>query len=149
MICCVFGYDVSPSHYDIIKWNHIPRYWPFVKRIHRSSVESPHKGQWRGALMFSLICAWTKGSTNNRIAGDLWRHRAHYDVTVMLWHITYTLPVYLEFCDQQDYHISIYIKITHNILTFIPLLLIADSLPEIFFTNRDYLKQHKVQGLYK
>ena len=45
-------------HDDVIKWNHFPRYWPFVRGIHRSPVNSPHKGQWRGALMFSLIYAW-------------------------------------------------------------------------------------------
>ena len=39
----------------------------------------PHKGQWRGALMFSLICAWV----NNRDVYDLRRHHAHSDVTVM------------------------------------------------------------------
>ena len=46
-------------------------------------VNSPHKGQWRGALMFSLICVWINGWINNREAGDLRRNRAHYDVTVM------------------------------------------------------------------
>ena len=46
-------------------------------------VNSPHKGQWRGALMFSLICVWINGRVNNREAGDLRRYRAHYDVTVM------------------------------------------------------------------
>ena len=46
------------GHDDVIKWKHFPRYWPFVRGIHRSPVNSPHKGQWRGALMFSLICAW-------------------------------------------------------------------------------------------
>ena len=50
----------------------------------RSPVNSPHKGQWRGALMFSLICAWINGWVNNREAGDFRRHRAHYDVIVML-----------------------------------------------------------------
>ena len=45
---------------------------------------SPHKGQWRGALVFSLICTWIKGCwENNHEAGDLKRHRTHYDVTVM------------------------------------------------------------------
>ena len=34
--------------------------------------------------MFPLICSWTNGWTNNRDAGDLRRHRAHYDVTVMV-----------------------------------------------------------------
>ena len=43
----------------------------------------PLKGQWRGALMCSVICAWIKGWLNNREAGDLRRHRAHYDVTAM------------------------------------------------------------------
>ena len=46
----------------------------------------PLKGQWRGTLMFSLICAGIKGWVNNREAGDLRRHRAHYDVTVMTAH---------------------------------------------------------------
>ena len=70
-------------HDDVIKWKHFPRYWPYVRGIHRSSVNSPHKGQWRGALMFSFICAWINGWVNNREAGDLRHHRAHYDVIVM------------------------------------------------------------------
>ena len=70
-------------HDDIIKWKHFPRCWSFVRGIHRSPVNSPHKGQLRGALMFSLICAWINGWVNNRGAGDLRRHRAHHDVTVM------------------------------------------------------------------
>ena len=45
-------------HDDVIKWKHFPRYW--------STVDSPHKG-------------WA----NNRDSGDLRRHDAHYDVTVM------------------------------------------------------------------
>ena len=68
----------------IIKWKHFPRYWSFVRGIHRSPVNSPHKGHWRGALMFSKICAWIKGWVNNREAGDYRRHRAYYDVIVML-----------------------------------------------------------------
>ena len=59
------------------------RYWPFVRRIHRSPVNSPHKGQWRGALMFSLICTRTNGWVNKDEAGDLRRRRAHCDVIVM------------------------------------------------------------------
>ena len=46
-------------------------------------VNSPHKGQWRGALMFSLIYAWINDWVNNREAGDLRRQRGHYDVIVM------------------------------------------------------------------
>ena len=70
-------------HDDVIKWKHFPRNWPFVRGIHWSTVNSPHKGQWRRALMFSLIFVWINGSVNNREAGDLRRHRAHYDVIVM------------------------------------------------------------------
>ena len=70
-------------HDDVIKRKHFPRYWPFVRGIHRSPVNSPHKGQWRGALMFSLIYIWINGWVNNREAGDLRRNRAHYDVIVM------------------------------------------------------------------
>ena len=46
-------------------------------------VISLHKGQWRGALVFSLICAWTNGWANHRDAGDLRRHHTNYDVTLM------------------------------------------------------------------
>ena len=74
---------------DVIKWKHFPRYWPFVRGIHRSPVNSPHKGQWRGALMFSLICVWINGWVNNREAGDFSRYRAHYDVTVMTYFTTH------------------------------------------------------------
>ena len=73
------------DHDDVIKWKHIPRYWPFVRGIHRSTANSPHKDQWRGALMFSLICARLNCWVNNRDAGDLKRHRAYYDVIVMWW----------------------------------------------------------------
>ena len=55
----------------------------WLRGIHRLPVNSPHTDQWRGALMFSLICAWTNGWVNNQGAGDMRRHRAHYDVTVM------------------------------------------------------------------
>ena len=51
--------------------------------IHRSSVDSSHKDQWRGALMFSLVWARTNGWANNWDAGDLRRHCAHYNVTAM------------------------------------------------------------------
>ena len=71
-------------HDDVINWKHFPRYWPFVRGIHRSLihwslVDSLHKGQWRRALIFSLICAWTNVLAN-RDAGYLRRHRAQYDV---------------------------------------------------------------------
>ena len=65
------------------KWKHFPRYWPFGRGIHRSPVDSPNKGQWHWALMFSLICTWKNGWANNPDAGYLRRHCAHYDFIVM------------------------------------------------------------------
>ena len=70
-------------HDDVIKWKHFPCYRPFVRGIRRSSVNSSHKGQWRGVSIISLICAWINRWVNNREAGDLRHHRAHYDVIVM------------------------------------------------------------------
>ena len=69
------------------KWKNVPRYWLFVRGIHRSPVDFPHKGQWRVTLMFSLICAWTNFCTSNRDTGDLKNHRPRYDVTVILTYL--------------------------------------------------------------
>ena len=62
----------------------------FVEGIHRSTVDSPHKGQCRGALKFSLIFAWTNSSAHNRDAGDL---RRHYDVTLKQIHPFVYVPL--------------------------------------------------------
>ena len=77
------SYKPGSSHDDVIKWKHFPCYWPFVRGIHWSPVNSLHNGQWRGDSMFSLICAWINGRVNNREAGDLRHNRARYDVIVM------------------------------------------------------------------
>ena len=71
-----------PPHDDVIKWKHFPCYWPFVRGIHRSPVSPLPKAS---DAVFSLICAWTEGWVNNRDAGDLRRHCAHHDITVMIW----------------------------------------------------------------
>ena len=83
------------EHDDVIKWKLFLRYWPFVRGIRRSPVNSPHKGQWRRALMFSLIYTRINGWVNNREAGDLRRHRAHYDVIVMDYMIRVKTDRYL------------------------------------------------------
>ena len=85
------------------------RYWPYVRGIHQSTVNSPHKGQWRGALMFSLICVWINGWGNNCEAGDLRCSRIHSDVIVMmpskLWFDTliYILHQSTQCC--MEYHV--------------------------------------------
>ena len=77
---------MSWRHDGVIKRKHFLYYWPFVRGMHLSLVNSPHKGQWRRALMFSLICTWINGWVNNREAGDLRCHHTHYDITVMeIW----------------------------------------------------------------
>ena len=68
------------NHDDVINWKHFARYWPFVRGIHRSPVTSPHKGQWRGALMFTLICARINGWGVRREAGDL-----AWGVRLVIW----------------------------------------------------------------
>ena len=85
-----------------------PRYWSFLRVIHRSPVNSPHKGQWRGTLIFCLICVRINGWEKNHEARDLGRHRAHYDVIVIRidqpkWtrnevHIWYGRPIF-NHCD--------------------------------------------------
>ena len=55
-----------------------------MRGFHRSLVNAPHKGQWHGTLVSSLICAWINGWVNKHEAADLRRHRAHHIVTVMI-----------------------------------------------------------------
>ena len=118
---CICNSSASNSvrhfiHDDVIKWKHFPRYWPFVRGIHRSPVNSPHKGQWRGALMFTLICARINGWVKNREAGDLrryrpplWRHhnvphisqwRFPHDIISKAWCKTTAFPLltHWEYC---------------------------------------------------
>ena len=77
----------GPWQYKLSWWRHhmehFPCNCPFVRGIHRSPVYSRHKGQWRGALMLSLICVWINDWVNNCEAGDLRHYRAHYDVIVV------------------------------------------------------------------
>ena len=84
-------YTAHIEHDDVIKWKHFPRYWPFVRGIHWSPVNSPHKGQWR--------------------------YHAHYDVIVMRLgenncHFTDNIfkgistPIYLRFCSRVQLKIS-------------------------------------------
>ena len=63
-------------HDDVIKWKHFPRYWPFARGIHRSPVNSPHKGQWRGALVFFnlRLSKQSWGWWFEAPSCSLWRH---------------------------------------------------------------------------
>ena len=72
------------------------RYRPVVRGIHRSPV-GPLKGQWRGALMFSLVCAWTKSWANDRDADATvmgmfcaWRSRHFSDFQLRSQNVLWT-----------------------------------------------------------
>ena len=67
--------NTTGKHDDVIKWKCLPRFWPFVRGIHRSPVNSPYKGQWRGGLLNKRLSKQSR---------DLKRHRTHYDVSVMV-----------------------------------------------------------------
>ena len=97
------------AHDNVIQWKHFPRYWPVVWGIHPSTVNSPHKGQWRGALLFSLICTWIHGWVNNHAAGDLIRHCTHHDVIVM----DFPHWTAVEVGDSMSYYVSYFYMIFH------------------------------------
>ena len=86
----VFNYPIfissviTSTHDDIITWKHFRVTVLLCGEFTGSLVNYPHKGQWRGALMFFIICAWTNGWVNNRDAGYMRRHRANNDVTEMV-----------------------------------------------------------------
>ena len=85
-------------HDGVITWKHFSRYWPFRRGIHWSPVNSPHKGHWHGALMFSLICAWINGWVNNGEADDLWRHcNIDEDLRMETWQWAYQRLVVVSF----------------------------------------------------
>ena len=80
-VCWVVTLPVDKYIYVLDAWwrKQFSRCWPFVRGIHRSLVNSPRKGQWRGALMFFFICAWANGWVNHRRlfetpSQSLWRH---------------------------------------------------------------------------
>ena len=94
-------------HDDVIKWKHFPRYWSFLSGIHRSPVERPVSR----SLVFSLICAWTNGWANSRNGGDLRRHCARYDVTVI---ISGNPMLQLPWCCRDTYCISLTSESCHD-----------------------------------
>ena len=96
------------SHDDVIEWKHLSNYWLFLRGIHWSQMNSlvtsefPHKGQWCGALMSSLICPWTNCWVNNRDAGDLRCHCSTYPIfrkSSQYRQLTLTGKIWGDFCE--------------------------------------------------
>ena len=83
------GRNPEYTYDDVITLKHFPLYWPFVRGIHQSPVNSPRKGQWRVALMFSLICRNKRsckqwwGSWFETPSRLLWRH---CNATLSIYH---------------------------------------------------------------
>ena len=74
------GNTLDINHDDVIKWKHFPHYWPFVRGIHRSPVNSPQRPVTRSFdVSFDLRlnkrlskqpwCWWFETPTRS-----LWRH---------------------------------------------------------------------------
>ena len=154
------GYDIH-EHHTLNPWNKTtsirpisfgwsssaPIYYPRkVNRMNKMTLVTLCEGNPPVTRNFdvSLVCAWTNGWANNRDAGGLRRHRAHYDVTVMrnsyrLWHtlsnVSWRQPFpchvfhsAVQIFNEQihDYHLSWTVAI--------PLMLLHDNLysPFIF-----------------
>ena len=79
------------SHDDVIKWKHFPRYWPFVRGFTGHRWIPRTKASDAKLWCFLWSAPWINGCINNLEAGDLKRHLAHYDVTVM--EIVFLLPL--------------------------------------------------------
>ena len=67
------------------RWHHQMETCVHCEGIHQWLVKSLNKGQWHGALMFALICAWTNSWASNWDANDFRCHRAQYDIIVIKW----------------------------------------------------------------
>ena len=98
---------------------------------------SPVPGQWRGALMFALICTRINGWVNNRDAGDLRRHRTHYDVIVMYYKIF--PPSLNQNTKQRPFEIVWMIIGVHHFIKHIVILMISDN---VMCYNTDRLCYH-------
>ena len=91
-------------HDDVIKWKHFPRYWPSVMGIYRSPVDSPHNGQWRGALM-SFLCAaeqTTQQTVQAPVPLSIFRSNSKFDENSECSSFEYTRPITTIFCTRHD-----------------------------------------------
>ena len=71
-------------HHDVIEWKHFQHYWTFVRGIHRSSVNSPYKGQWCFDVFFDRPLNKRLGKQSwgwwfETPSRSLWRHCNDYN----------------------------------------------------------------------
>ena len=115
------GFGDQCNHDDVIKWKIFRVTGHLCGQLTGHRWIPRTKGQWRGALMFSLIFAWINGWVNNREAGDLRRFRAHYDVTVML---PYDVDR-VTFMNKNSNKLPIYVESRNSTLQYITLVYTA------------------------
>ena len=82
------------THNDVIEWKHFPRYWPFVRGIQRSRVNSPHKASDAELWCFLYICLNKLSSKQLWVwlfespSRSLWRHchkSSGSDIRIFRW----------------------------------------------------------------
>ena len=111
------------DHDDVTKRKHFPCYWDFAGNS-LVAGEFPPKGQWRGALMSSLVCAWTNGWVNNRNYDDMRRHRLaviSYQFESMAhpltwWSIVHHITSWRGPCRQETYFPDFRLQSTHKLM---------------------------------
>ena len=73
----------NEAHDDVIKWKYFLHYWPFVRGFTGHRWIPRTKTRDAELWCFFRSVPWIDGWVNSHEAGDLRRHRAHYDVIVM------------------------------------------------------------------
>ena len=148
--CQVVEIPGTVVFYDgVIQLKHFPRFWPFVRGIHRSPVDSPHKGQWRGALKSSLICAWTSDWVNNREPGDLRRHHVHYIATVTSASFVFIVSTFVTVIVRA---IAIVVTDVMTIFIFFPIFLpyfASHFLRQFAYSQQAYARWGNIRRLYQ
>ena len=147
--------SINISHDDVIKLKHFPRYWPFVRGIHRSPVHSPHKGQWRGTLIlfFDLrphksLSKQSWGWWFETPSNPLWHHCNIVFETVKrkLCHVRDILDCGWLAATFNEESICFFIPSwRHDMYMFFALLAICEGNPTL--TN-GFLHEHPVMGIF-
>ena len=85
----------SSVHDDVIKWKHLPRYWPFCH----------HKGQWRGASMFAFVRGIHRWLLNSPHKGPVWPKMFPFDDVIVIIYIFILVPSWSAWGSQYEWFI--------------------------------------------
>ena len=138
------------------KWKPFARYWPFVREIRRSPVNSPQKGQRRGALIFSLVCAWTNDWADDRrwfempsrslwrYCNGYWKHLRPLGVCLKKKHLKQPGPLYFCYKRNACRHNTVYPKIYAHGFVVLCFVVVMQS----FIMNSHEVFIHIHQGCF-